>query len=172
MVSIVKQWKTQLCPSVDPAICFIISGVLMLMHLHSIDIFNKDSSEFLARLRGQKELLRLFVEQFASIWHLPRFLTGNERVKYVSEQLLTITIIVSYEKFTENFSQPLAATEIKEVISKMGGSLNRIWMKRLSLTSDHLRPPEVIELDNNMLTEDDFRDWEFWTNIAHMTCMP
>jgi hypothetical protein len=79
VVSIVRQWKTQLCPSVDPAVCFIISGVLMLMHLHSIDVINVESIEFLGRLRGQKELLRLFVEQFASIWHLPRFLTGNER---------------------------------------------------------------------------------------------
>ena len=77
IVLIVRQWKAQLCPSVDPAICFIISSVLILLHLHSIDIINTESAPFLARLRGQKELLRLFMEQFASIWHLPRFLTGS-----------------------------------------------------------------------------------------------
>ncbi|PMD46937.1 putative fungal-specific transcription factor [Hyaloscypha variabilis F] len=77
VVSIVKQWKAQLCSSVDPAICFIITGVLMVLHLHSIDAVNSDSVEFLARLRGHKDLLRLFVEQFASIWHLPRFLIGK-----------------------------------------------------------------------------------------------
>jgi hypothetical protein len=89
----------------------------------------------------------------------------------VSELSLTLTVLVSYEKFTEIFSRPLTAIDITEVISKMGGSLNRIWMRRLSLTSDHLRPPEVTELDNNIISEEDFRDWEFWTNVANITCM-
>ncbi|KAG4429947.1 hypothetical protein IFR05_014570 [Cadophora sp. M221] len=149
VVLIVRHWKAELCPSVDPAICFIISAVLMLIHLHSIDIANAESPTFLVRLCGQKELLRLFIEQFALIWHLPRFLT------------------VSFDKFEEMFPGPLTAFEIAGVIAKMGGPLNQVWMRLLSLTSDHLKPPEAasFDLDLSMLSDIDFGNWDFWPDI-------
>ncbi len=76
VVAVVRQWKTQFCISVDPAICSIVSGVLMLLHLHCKDSANTDT-ELQARLRTQKDLLVLFLEQFASIWQLPHFLIGE-----------------------------------------------------------------------------------------------
>jgi hypothetical protein len=39
---VVRQWETQLCLSVDPAICCIISGVLTLLHLRSGNGSNAD----------------------------------------------------------------------------------------------------------------------------------
>ena len=76
IISVVKQWDAQLCPSVDPAICFIILGTFMIVHLHSRDAANS-GSELLDRLTMRKSLLVLFLEQFASIWHLPRFLISK-----------------------------------------------------------------------------------------------
>ncbi len=75
VVAVVRQWKAQQCLSVDPAICFIISGVITILHLHSRDRTNLNS-ELQSRVQMQKDLLKLFLEQFASIWHLPRLLIG------------------------------------------------------------------------------------------------
>ena len=76
IVSVVKHWDAQLCPSVDPAVCFIILAAFMILHLHSKDGANSDS-ELLDRLTTNKDLLLLFLELFASIWHLPRFLISK-----------------------------------------------------------------------------------------------
>lgn len=76
VVAVIRQWKAQLCVSVDPAICSIVSGALMLLHLHCKDGANS-GPELQARLLTQKDLLVLFLEQFASIWQLPRFLIGK-----------------------------------------------------------------------------------------------
>ena len=73
IVSVVKQWNAQLCPSVDPAICFGIRAAFMILHLHGKDAANSES-ELLNRFITYKDLLLLFLEQFAPIWHLPRFL--------------------------------------------------------------------------------------------------
>ncbi|KAL2065504.1 hypothetical protein VTL71DRAFT_3174 [Oculimacula yallundae] len=143
VVLIAKQWKARLCPSVDPAVCIIIVSVLMFLHLHSIDIMNTESVAFLARVHGQKEILRLLLEQFASIWHLPRFL------------------IESYQKFTTMFSGPITSTDIAAVMSQLGGAqLNRNWLRLLSLNSDHLEPPKEDGLDMSGIPEVDLRDWE------------
>jgi hypothetical protein len=90
IVSVVKQWKAQLCLSVDPAICFIISGTLMALHLHYMDIVNSESFELLSRVRRQMELLQLFLGQFASIWHLPKFLIGISNLEIHSVRQLTV----------------------------------------------------------------------------------
>ncbi len=86
VVAVVRQWKAQFCVSVDPAICAIVSGVLMLLHLHCKDGANTDT-ELQARLRTQKDLLVLFLEQFASIWHLPHFLIGESSSRQPSSTL-------------------------------------------------------------------------------------
>jgi len=159
VVSIVKQWKAQLCSSVDPAICFIITGVLMVLHLHSIDAVNSDSVEFLARLRGHKDLLRLFVEQFASIWHLPRFLIG----KYLTCKTWGPSIdrnVASYQKFSEVSSHPLSAKDIARVLSQLRGPLDQTWMKMHSLSSNDLKPPELVDFDMNIFSEADLGEWD------------
>ena len=77
IVSVVKQWDPKLSSSVDPAICFIISSALLLVHLHSKDPANSES-ESRSKLSSYKDLLLLFMEQFASIWNLPRFLISKQ----------------------------------------------------------------------------------------------
>ncbi len=76
IVLVVREWNAQQSLSVDPAVCFIISGALMIIHLHSQDVENF-APELQARLQTYKDLLLLFLEQFATIWHLPRFLISK-----------------------------------------------------------------------------------------------
>ena len=53
----------------------------------------------------------------------------------------------------------------------MGGAqLNQKWLRLLSLTSDHMKPPEITEFDLDTLPEVNFRDWEFWADISNMAC--
>jgi hypothetical protein len=76
IVSVVRHWNAQFCSSVDPAICLIISSALTLIHLNIMDEANT-STELKTRLERHRDLLLLFLEQFASIWYLPRFLISE-----------------------------------------------------------------------------------------------
>ena len=77
IVLVVREWNAPQCLSVDPAVCLIISEALMIIHLHSQDVANSEP-ELQARLRSHKDLLLLFLEQFAAIWHLPCFLISKQ----------------------------------------------------------------------------------------------
>lgn len=77
IVSVVRKWDSQFCSTVDPALCFIILGALMLLHLHTINS-SSDQPELQARLTTSKDVLLLFLEQFASTWQLPRALIGRK----------------------------------------------------------------------------------------------
>jgi len=77
IVLVVREWNPQQCLSVDPAVCFIISEALIMIHLHSQDLGNSEP-ELQTRLQTHKDLLLLFLEQFATIWHLPRFLISKQ----------------------------------------------------------------------------------------------
>lgn len=75
VVTVVKQWDGQYFTATDPAICFIILFALTLVHLHSC---SKDAKlEFKVRMETYKDVLVLFLEQFASAWSLPRFLISK-----------------------------------------------------------------------------------------------
>ncbi|KAL6405399.1 hypothetical protein AUP68_11153 [Ilyonectria robusta] len=73
IVDVVKQWDSQHSPSVDPAVCFIIYSALVILHLHYTTLASS-KPERQATLGTQKNILRLFLEQFAFFWNLPRFL--------------------------------------------------------------------------------------------------
>ena len=77
IVLVVREWNAQQCLSVDPAVCLIVSEALMIIYLHSQDVANSEP-ELQARLQSHKDLLLLFLEQFATIWHLPRFLISKQ----------------------------------------------------------------------------------------------
>lgn len=77
IVLVVREWNAQQCLSVDPAVCLIISETLTIIHLQSQDVANSER-ELQARLRTHKDLLLLFLEQFAAIWYLPRFLISKQ----------------------------------------------------------------------------------------------
>lgn len=74
ITSIVKQWDSQYFPSVDPAVCFVISGTLIILHLHCCV---NSAPDLQMRLVTYKDVLLLFLEQFASVWSLPRFLISK-----------------------------------------------------------------------------------------------
>ena len=76
IASVVREWDPQFCSSVDPAICFIVVSILIIVHLHTKVQSNSDP-ELQSRLSGYRDLLLLFMEQFASIWRLPRFLISK-----------------------------------------------------------------------------------------------
>src|ERR1700722_10776168 len=77
IVAIVRQWDGQFCSTVDPAVCFIILGALLLLHLHGISGSNSQP-ELQARLATYKDMLLLFLHQFASTWNLVRFLISKK----------------------------------------------------------------------------------------------
>lgn len=77
IVLVIREWNPQQCLSVDPAVCLIASEALMILHLHSQDMANSEP-ELQTRLRTHKDLLLLFLEQFATIWDLPRFLISKQ----------------------------------------------------------------------------------------------
>lgn len=77
IVAIVRQWDGQFCSTVDPAVCFIILGTLLFLHLHGISGSNSQP-ELQARLATYKDMLLLFLHQFASTWNLVRFLISKK----------------------------------------------------------------------------------------------
>lgn len=89
IVAVVRQWDSRYCLTVDPAICFIIFSVLVLLHLHSI---HDQSTQFgiLERLESEKSLLLLFLNQFARTWALPKSLKGKNLVRMARIIALTM----------------------------------------------------------------------------------
>ncbi|SCO88879.1 uncharacterized protein FRV6_13007 [Fusarium oxysporum] len=73
LVAVVRQWDNQHSPSVDPAVCFIVYTALIVLHLHYKSM-SSPAPDFLAKVKAQENILRLFLEQFATLWYLPRLL--------------------------------------------------------------------------------------------------
>lgn len=80
IASVVRQWDGQFCSTVDPAVCFIVQGALLFLHLHCISDSNSQP-ELQARLAMYKDMLLLFLQQFACTWYLPRFLISKNSSK-------------------------------------------------------------------------------------------
>ncbi|KAH7409620.1 putative fungal-specific transcription factor [Cadophora sp. MPI-SDFR-AT-0126] len=153
MVLVVREWDAQQCLSVDPAICFIISQALMIIHLHAQDVANLEP-ELQARLQSHKDLLLLFLEQFATIWNLPRFL------------------ITSFKKLSERFSGPLTNTDIDHILKRMQGALHSGWFRFLSITPEDFSAEVQQDFDINSFPEMDFTDWGLWGNPSSMGSIP
>jgi hypothetical protein len=79
IVSVIMHWDSQFTSTVDPAVCFIVVQTIILLHLHSIQNSNEDT-ELKVRLSNYKHVLTLFLQQFAAIWNLPRFLLCKEPI--------------------------------------------------------------------------------------------
>jgi hypothetical protein len=77
MFEVIQHWDSQSSLTVDPAICFIASSLLITLHLHSVSSANSNAV-LLAQLKRRKEVVRLFLENYASYWRLPRFLLGKQ----------------------------------------------------------------------------------------------
>ncbi|PCG88251.1 Transcription factor [Penicillium occitanis (nom. inval.)] len=76
MFEVIQQWDTQSSLTVDPAVCFIAASLLIMLHLHSLS--SAGSTAILhAQLTRRKEVLRLFLQNYALYWRLPQFLLGK-----------------------------------------------------------------------------------------------
>ncbi len=75
VVAVIQQWDIQSMPAIDPAVCFITLAVLVMLHLHSLSsgVARPQLREQLAR---RKDIIRLFLRNYATCWALPRFLLG------------------------------------------------------------------------------------------------
>jgi hypothetical protein len=89
IVTIVKEWDSQFGSTVDPAICFIIFYALVLVQLHSLKFDLNSHPELEGRLASYKNVLLLFLQQFASAWKFPQLLISMR----LSEVLLTESFI-------------------------------------------------------------------------------
>ncbi|KAI0203036.1 hypothetical protein F4808DRAFT_418845 [Astrocystis sublimbata] len=94
IVTVVEQWDNQHSPRIDPAICVIVSSALCFLELHRRS--SSDPSDPLASSisRGQ-HLLLLFLEQFSTMWALPRFLI--HQFKEIRDQCKDIILTCAAE---------------------------------------------------------------------------
>ncbi|KAL1617884.1 hypothetical protein SLS56_010806 [Neofusicoccum ribis] len=101
VVAVVHQWDTQFCTAVDPAVCFILAGALMMLHLHQHCRPNKENGEWMQtnkHLAMAKDVLMLLLRHFADSWDLPHLL---------------ISVI---EEFTALVSRPLTPADTRRVL--------------------------------------------------------
>ncbi|RYP22860.1 hypothetical protein DL765_001456 [Monosporascus sp. GIB2] len=92
VVRVVEQWDNQFSAHVDPAICFIVFFALAILNLHrrsSID----ESPELANTISQSERILMLFLEQFSSLWTLPRFLAGKSAELFPDSSGLTDVLV-------------------------------------------------------------------------------
>lgn len=111
VVSVIRAWNGSYSSCIEPAICFIVHGVLLLFHLHYQSSPESDA-ELRRRLQIQTNVLLLFLEQFGTLWSLPKFLLGKSKMfmMLISSKVL-ITSAASFKKFTQVYPQPLESKE-------------------------------------------------------------
>ncbi|KAI0161531.1 hypothetical protein GGR57DRAFT_361147 [Xylariaceae sp. FL1272] len=102
IISVVEHWDNQFTPRIDPAICFIVFSALSVLELHRRSVTNIIDPVLTSLTHGQN-LLLLFLEQFASMWAMPRFLL--QRFTQVQNRRLD--------------AAPLSYMEIDRLISKL-----------------------------------------------------
>ena len=81
VVSVVKACDPQSFTAMDPALCLIVS-----LHWSLLDLYARCQHEIhpglQAKLMRHKQILVLFLEQFAMYWYLPRFLLGEKSLSH------------------------------------------------------------------------------------------
>jgi hypothetical protein len=133
MFEVIQHWDSQSSLTVDPAICFIAASLLVMLHLHSLSSANSNAV-LLAQLTRRKEVLRLFLQNYAQYWGLPRFLHD-----------CCVT-------FTDKISGPLSAEDIVKISDHFQGPLHKKW---LSFLSPNPEIPESLDFDNLMHSDMD-----------------
>ncbi|KAE8378184.1 hypothetical protein BDV26DRAFT_197895 [Aspergillus bertholletiae] len=116
IVSTTKQWDAQFCSSVDPAICFVIYAVLVIIYLHRICELTEPDLH--PRLETYKNMLVLFLQQFGSSWKLPQ------------------TLISSFECLTHRFPGPQTPKQVRMILNQLQGPRDPKWLHFLSLRPD------------------------------------
>ncbi|KAH8900556.1 hypothetical protein GQ53DRAFT_862936 [Thozetella sp. PMI_491] len=115
MVAIIQQWDIRCMPAVDPSIYFVTLSLLILLHLHSLSIAVPQPALY-EQLTRRKDIVRLFLRNYAMNWSLPRY------------------FLESYDVFAYKLTMPLCPQDIMLVMSQFHGPLHRKWLKFLSLS--------------------------------------
>lgn len=104
IVAVVAQWDTRYSSRIDPAICIIVSIALRFISLQRRNPEN--SRELRNSLERGEVVLKLFLEQFASIWSLPKYL------------------IDQYTEMEKNWPDSISFEEIGTYMKGFTGPLN------------------------------------------------
>ncbi|KAK5994737.1 hypothetical protein PT974_03120 [Cladobotryum mycophilum] len=154
MFTIIQQWDTRYILVVDPAVCFIMLPLLVLLHLHSLydGVSNLQLHDQLSR---RKDVVRLIIEGYAKYWTLSRFLLG------------------CYDAFLKRVPGPLNAEDVNQILDQFQGPLHRKWLGFLgvSLPGDpfvQTLDPTYSEHDTSQATADEIdaiEDSQSWTDF-------
>ncbi|KAF4257338.1 hypothetical protein CNMCM8057_003667 [Aspergillus fumigatus] len=121
IVAVIREWDSWYCSTVDPAICLIVFSTLILLYLHELHEAISGMPALSERLQAEKNILLLFLEQFAQIWALPKSLK------------------VSFEKFSSVVHGPLSAYDIGQLLIQAPGPF-RPWRGLLGLAPNPRDP--------------------------------
>ncbi|KAH4801191.1 hypothetical protein HBI24_215600 [Parastagonospora nodorum] len=110
---IAEQWDSSFCVKVDPAISFVVFTTLVFLDIHGKSITTPDGT-LRVQIEHDKTVLRLMLEQFATIWTLPRLLK------------------LSYVTFSESIPGSLTDRHIKRIILRFDAPLHSRWLQFLA----------------------------------------
>ncbi|KAH7145461.1 hypothetical protein B0J13DRAFT_553540 [Dactylonectria estremocensis] len=129
MVEVIQQWDVPGPPAVDPAVCFMCLSLLLLLHLHGLSsgVSNPLLHEQVAR---RKNIVRLFLHNYAMHWTLPRFLLD------------------CYDALVRKLVEPLQPKDIKRILDHFNGPLHQKWLNFLSLL-----PPKYASVRSRKLRD-------------------
>ncbi|RHZ50509.1 transcription factor domain-containing protein [Aspergillus thermomutatus] len=131
IVAVIREWDSRYCSTVDPAICLIVFSTLILLYLHEMHEATPKMPALSERLQAERNILLLFLEQFARIWALPRSLKA------------------AFEEFTSAVHGPLSSHDIGQLLTRVPGPF-RPWRGLLGLSpnpQDPLLTPQEPGLD-------------------------
>ncbi|KAF7125585.1 hypothetical protein CNMCM5793_001802 [Aspergillus hiratsukae] len=103
IVAVIREWDSRYCSTVDPAICLIVFCTLILLYMHEMHEAAPKMAALSERLRAERNILLLFLEQFARIWALPKSLKA------------------SFEKFSSAVHGPLSSHDIAHLLRQVPG---------------------------------------------------
>ncbi|KAI8945219.1 hypothetical protein F4801DRAFT_569148 [Xylaria longipes] len=113
IVSVVEQWDNQHSPRIDPAICFIVFSALCFLELHRLSTADP-AATLVSNIKRGQHLLMLFLEQFSSMWAVPRFLIHQFR-KIQSRYQDTRLTYPEVDRLLSRFKTPLHPKALERV---------------------------------------------------------
>jgi hypothetical protein len=87
IASTAAEWDSSFCLIVDPAVCYVVFAALIFLDIH------RKSSAFSVSenqsIESDQTILRLYLEQFARLWTMPRLLSSMSSMQEIIAPTLT-----------------------------------------------------------------------------------
>ncbi|KAH9896315.1 hypothetical protein F4778DRAFT_745926 [Xylariomycetidae sp. FL2044] len=109
IVSVAEHWNNHYSARVDPAICLIIFSALWILNLHRRCIANASEPLRACLIQGENTLL-LFLEQFSSMWALPKLLIA----RFKSNEPDSLMTYLEAEQMLRSFKAPFHPKSIQK----------------------------------------------------------